>query len=396
MPYDEARDPALQPALDAIRATLRPPCGRTTSTTSHGSGPTLPDGTPIPLDPVPRVLTRAQFDPLAAALIQRARVLDAYVADVHGARRAQREGVLPPGFLDDVPYVEPSSPGRLIIVGFDVARAPDGAFVVLEDNLLTPGHAAWPAARDLLPTAGLVDPPPPDHREQYRAALLGALGPDAGILGDDPPSWELEWLAAFLDVPLLTAKDQLTVRTLWQRTAEDRLQGDLQPLKLPVLREDVTLVNRPGSGVGDDKRLGARWAELTRFFLGEDPLLAPLETHDLSEPAARDRVFGAAEDWVLKPHLGAGGRDVRLPAPGDRLPDSGRWVAQRRVPLSVHPTVDGEQLAPRPVDLRLFAVHTPDGWVVPRGGVSRFAPAADAPLVNTSQGGGVKDVWVLD
>lgn len=390
-PYDEARDAALQPVLDAIRAA-----GPATLVARAEDGPTLPDGRPIPFDPVPRVLTAAQWEPLAAGLVQRARVLEAWVDDVYGERRALQEGVVPPDLLEGVPYVEPASPGRLLDVGFDLARVADGSFVVLEENLLTPGHAAWPAARDLLPTAALVDVPPPDHRAAYREALLAALGDDAAILGDDPPSWELRWLSTFLGLPVQTVATA-SAPLLWQRTAEDRLQGDLAPLRDAVLRGDVAFLNRPGCGVGDDKRLGARWAELTAFYLDEDPLLAWPETLDLTHDAdARARVAAEAGGWVLKPAFGAGGRGVEVgPAPAS-LERPGASVAQRRVPLSVHPTVVGDALEPRPVDLRVFAVRTPSGWVVPRGGVSRYGAARDAPLVNTSGGGGVKDLWVLD
>jgi carboxylate-amine ligase len=282
-----------------------------------------------------------------------------------------------------------------------------------------------PAARELLGPWREPATAPAGVHEPFRAALAGMLAatgaePDAiAILADRGgagASWELRWLGAFLGVPVLGLADvrarrgRVQTRSggrplqgLWQRTSEDRLRsGDGRRTALGELLEDallaggVQVVNRIGCGIAD-KRLMAYADGLIRGLLGEEPRLAAPETLDLTRPEARERALSAPEGWVFKPRAGAGGRGVALGAvPRAARRDPGGWVAQRRLRLSVHPTVAGDGLDPRPVDLRAFAFRRPGGgFVVPPGGVSRYAPWAGGGIVNTSSGGGVKDVWVV-
>jgi hypothetical protein len=337
----------------------------------------------LPLDPVPRIFTAQD------------------VADIYGEQRAVAQGVVPGGVLETCPYYEPQLPPLdtgVAIVGFDVVRLPDGSFAVMEDNVLTPGHAAVPAARERLTLWRHVAPHarPVDVREATRRLLRGLVGDGGAILGDDPATWELEWLARFLDVPLVHPADLRGARRVWQRTGEDRLWDDagaLNPLGralLPRLRDrTLEVVSRPGCGVADDKALLPHVPDLIRLHLGEEPLLAQVPSGDVAEAAADP------QGWVFKPRNGAGGRGVVFDECPDDLDDE-RWVVQRAVPLSLHPTVTPDGPEARPVDLRAFAVRTADGgFEVLPGGVSRFAPSRDTPIVNTSAGGGVKDVWVL-
>src|SRR5205085_2212554 len=146
--------------------------------------------------PVPRIFSREEWARLATGLAQRARALDALVADAYGERRAVADGLLPEAALTSSPYFEPvlaaapPPPVSLGIVGFDVARREDGELVVLEDNVLTPGHAAVPAARDLLALWRHVGTSPREVHGPFRAAfagMLAATGADPGrtaILGD--------------------------------------------------------------------------------------------------------------------------------------------------------------------------------------------------------------------
>jgi uncharacterized circularly permuted ATP-grasp superfamily protein len=348
---------------------------------------------PLPLDPVPRIFTAAEWAPLAAALSQRARALDAWVADAYGARRAVAEGVVPGALLASCHYFEPQLPSLdtgVAIVGFDVVRLPDGSFRVLEDNTLTPGHAAVPAARERLTLWRHVDHPPAGVHTPARRLLTGLLdGARPAILGDPGGTWELRWLSAFLGVPLVDHPGDHDL--VWQRTGEDRLTDTaLGRMLLPRLAGgSLRVVSRPGCGVADDKALMPHVGDLIRFFCGEEPLLEDVPTAPAVEAAEEP------EDWVFKPRAGAGARGVVFGEVPENLTPGG-WVAQRRVPLSLHPTVTADGLEPRPVDLRAFAVRTPGGGyeVIP-GGVSRFASERGGAVVNTSAGGGVKDVWVL-
>lgn len=385
---------------------------------------------PLPVDPVPRVFTAPEWADLEAALIQRARLLEALLGDAYADGGERASAVLAREVVTSSVYFEPDVAGGAVadcslgIVGFDVVRTPTGEFALLEDNVLTPGHAAASAVRLLHP----LDPPLPvrDVHGATLAALGGMLGGGDGvaILSDEPferASWELRWLGTALGVPVLGYHDLLvrrsrlltrsgrSVERLWQRTSEDRLHDDqgrptpLGELLLEPLRAGtVSLVNAIGCGICDDKRTLRYTPELTRELLGEEPLLEVATTLDLAVPDERDAAMARAGELVFKPRNGAGGRGVSMP-PHDvaalerAIPaDGGGWVAQERIPLSCHPTVVAGALVPRIVDARLFAVRTATGWEVIPGGASRYPTRAATGIVNTSQGGGVKDVWVLE
>src|SRR4051812_6193583 len=255
---------------------------------------------PLPVDPIPRIFTAREWAPLAAGLEQRARLLEALM----------RLGGPPPS-----PHHEPGLPldgPPLAVVGFDVARRPDGGFALLEENVLTPGHVALPAARE---AARLWERSAPlGVAAPLREALRDALGEDAAILADDPPSWETRWLGRFLGVPVVGLDEAggRLPRTVWYRTAEDRLRDDagaLTPLGElllePLLERRVRVLNRPGAGVVEDKRLLIDAPRTLRAVLGEAPLLRVVET--VPATAAVD-----PRRYVFKPAHGAGGRDVAV------------------------------------------------------------------------------------
>lgn len=430
---DGAPRPHYAPVLEAVaragpkrlaETMTRAACDRGLSLASRSETRLLP------VDPVPRVFSRREWTQLEAGLIQRARLLAALLTDAYADGGARAAAVLPTELFSGSVYFEPdlaAGDGQrrsLGIVGFDVVRAPAGELTVLEDNVLTPGHAAASALRRLHPLE-----PPVAVRDVHVAtieALAGMLGGGDGvaILSDEPferSSWELRWLGRELGVPVLGYDDLLVrgarlvtasgraVERLWQRTSEDRLRDDggrltrLGELLLEPLRErTVSLVNDIGCGVCDDKRTLRYTPALVRALLGEEPLLPVARTLDLAIPEERAEAFSSADELVFKPRNGAGGRGISMPphdvaALKQTIPaDGSGWVAQERLSLSRHPTVAGDSLVPRIVDARLFAVMTPAGWRVIPGGASRYPTRVDTGIVNTSQGGGVKDVWVLE
>jgi uncharacterized circularly permuted ATP-grasp superfamily protein len=168
---------------------------------------------------------------------------------------------------------------------------------------------------------------------------------------------------------------------------------------------NVTIANAVGNGVADDKLLYTYVPDLIRYYLGEEPLLANVESYRLDEPGVLDWVLGRLDELVLKPVDGAGGSGIVIGPHADErtltalhakvavAPRS--WIAQRPVALSTSPVLIGEQLAPRHIDLRPFAVNDGrDVWLLP-GGLTRVALGEGALVVNSSQGGGSKDTWVL-
>ncbi len=381
----------------------------------------------LPVDPVPRVFDAEEWSRLAKGLVQRARMLEAFDADVYGSRAAIARGAVPQSVIETSPYLERTFTGQPVvrsplgIIGFDVVRLADGSFSVLEDNLLTPGHAAVWGLRNLAPLPAA--PAPVDVFGPARAALLEMLGGvDTTVIladaGGDAASWELRQLSGALGIPVV-GYEQLRsssrgvslegepVERIWQRTSEDRLHaGDGTPTALgelllaPLLAGAVSVVNPIGCGVADDKRTFRYTAAITRALLGEEPLLPIVETLDLGVAEERSAALADPSRYVFKPRNGAGGRLVAIPphnpeellrlmaVAGESL------IAQKFVTLSRHPTVVEQEFASRPVDLRVFAVRGLDGWTVLPGGVSRYPIDPGSLIVNTSQGGGVKDVWV--
>ncbi|MGY1714747.1 circularly permuted type 2 ATP-grasp protein [Geodermatophilus sp. SYSU D01106] len=393
---------------------------------------------PFTVDPVPRVLERAEWHELATGLDQRLRALEAFVADAHGPREAVRAGVLPAEVLDTNRYLAPGlpAPRRWIgMAGPDLVRGADGRLVVLEDNVRTPTLLAYAlAARDLVAPRLGVEPGPAPVREvavtAMRRMLADATGlsdPVVAVLGDGPRSavsWEIDRLGEMVGAPVvlpaeLTARgddvllpDGRRVDLLWRRTSEERLTDDdgraneLGELLLDPLRAGtVTVVNAFGTGVADDKRTFPYVEDLVRFFTGEEPLLRSQPAYDLGDPAQCREALARLPELVVKPRSGSGGHGVLI---GPRataaqlervraevLAAPGEWIAQEPVALSTHPTVVDGALAPRHVDYRPYAFCTDGGTVVLPGGFTRVSLTEGELVVNASQGGGGKDTWVV-
>lgn len=401
---------------------------------------------PFRVDPIPRILTATEWDLLERGVVQRVRALNAFLADVYGAREIVADGVLPARVLDGADHYEPqlrdsAAIVRAHVVGLDIVRDPSGRFLVLEDNTRSPSGLAYLAAARKSIDANFAPPAarrPLDDGFGMLERCLRAAGPDGA--GGDPSiailsdgeagsAWyEHRCLAAALGVPIVRAAE-LTVAggrvcaridrvlrpldVIYRRTDEDRLVdaagrptifGSL--LLEPCRKGAVAVVNGFGSGVADDKLVHAYVEDFVRFYLGEEPELGSIPTYDLGDEATLAAALGRLDELVIKPRWGFGGRGVVIcgdaePAVRDRAvaalrlhPE--RFVAQQRVLLSRHATVCGERLEPRHVDLRPFAFCVGDSIEVPPGGLTRFALEEGQLVVNSSQSGGGKDTWVLD
>ncbi len=203
------------------------------------------------------------------------------------------------------------------------------------------------------------------------------------------------------------------VDVVYRRTDEDRVtdeHGRTTPVARGLLaacrRGALTCANGFGSGIADDKLVHAYVEAMIRFYLGEAPRLRSVPTHDLGMPRIRDRALARLGELVVKPRAGSGGEGVFV---GPRASASEReavaralasrpyaFVAQETICLSRHPTVIGERLEPRHVDLRVFAFAAGDDVRVMPGGLTRVALEAGSLVVNSSREGGGKDTWVLD
>ncbi|MDX6604935.1 MAG: hypothetical protein QOF23_1444, partial [Solirubrobacterales bacterium] len=205
---------------------------------------------------------------------------------------------------------------------------------------------------------------------------------------------------------------RVQVDVLYRRLDEDRLSDRggnptaLGELLLPALESGrLRLVNAIGTGLADDKLTHAYVEEMIRFYLGEQAGLRSVPSYDLSDETVRGEVLGRLEELVVKPRDGFGGHGVTImpkAAAAERRRTTGLvrrrpegFVAQELVELSTHPTVVKGELRPRRVDLRPYVVSTAAGATVMAGGLTRYARAAGEMIVNSSQGGGSKDTWVL-
>ena len=397
----------------------------------HGAGD---DAHELAIDAVPRVFSAEEWSRLAAGVEQRVRALEAFVRDAFGPREAFRAGVVPGDLLDRCPWFEPdvrslpdSGARRIAVAGPDIVRNERGELVALEDNVRTPTLMAFAVAARRLVEQGLPGAPRPRPLDTaLRDALLDVGGEGAVvILGREPGNivwWELEQLSGLTGWPLVGIDDvaqrgeRLVLRAdgapvdvIWRRTNEDRLRGDdgrptplgrllLEPLRAGTVR----VMNAFGTGVADDKRTYPYVEALVRFFCGEEPLLRSIPTWDLSVAEPRAEALARFDELVFKPRDGAGGDGIVLAPQASRDEvaqlrakierDPTGWIAQEPVVLSTHPTVIDGRLEPRHVDLRPFVIG---GRAIP-GGLSRFAQGAGELVVNCAQGGGGKDVWVLD
>ena len=398
----------------------------------------------LALDPVPRLLTAGEWSTIEAAIRQRARALEHFAADVYFEREIVAAGVLPERVIEGSEHHEPAMrrafepPMWVSVVGFDLVRGPDGRFQVLEDQVRMPSGLSYAvAAREQLGDLPALsgDPAPVDGAFERLGAALRAAAPPAAdeptivllSTGSAAAGWyEHVRVGRELGIHVVTLADlerrggevvrregdrAERVDVVYLRTNEDRFteaEGGLtaigELLLEPCVAGRVACVNAPGSGIADDKLVHAYVEEMIRFYLGEDPLLDSVRTYDLGIDSQREAALEAPEDMVFKPRGKMGGEGVVVwsGADGDaradvvaalrRAPE--RMIAQQRVELSAHPTVISDGLEPRRIDLRPYLIRSPDGdWALP-GGLSRVALERGSLIVNSGQGGGVKDTWV--
>jgi uncharacterized circularly permuted ATP-grasp superfamily protein len=412
-----------------------------------GSGLTFGEGRPIPIDPVPRLIGAKEWERLEAGLLQRARALNAFIADAYGSQRIFDAGVVPRRLLETSEGYEPAMAGLLdpevppaMVAGLDLVRGPDGELRVLEDNLRMPSGACYSLAIREIVESDVGAPVRPSGLDGYleklgeairAAAPSGREEPFAVVLSDGPENgawYEHERVGRELGLPIVTP-DQLEssrgrlfarisrkrhqVDVVYRRLDADQItEADGSPtglgeLLLPALRSGrMRCVNAFGTGLADDKLTHAYVERMIEFYLGEGPLLRSVPSYDLGDEAARTEAMERLDELVIKPRGGFGGHGVtimpraseperkRAIAVVRRRPE--RFIAQEPVAISSHPTVRGGSLRPRRIDLRPFVVSGGGKGAVMTGGLTRFAQGAGEMIVNSSQGGGCKDTWVVE
>jgi uncharacterized circularly permuted ATP-grasp superfamily protein len=406
---------------------------------------------PFPLDIVPRVIAAHEWTEIEAGVAQRVRTLEAFLADLYGPGEAIAAGIIPrrvitssSDFMRVAAGIEPPNGVRIHVAGIDLIRDEEGRFRVLEDNVRIPSGVSYVMANrhaitTVFPEAFAT------HRirpvSEYPRLLLAALRAAAPSGITDPTVvvltpgiynsayFEHALLARTMGVELVEGRDlicaggrvkmrttagETPVDVIYRRVDDEfidpvQFRADSQ-LGLPGLVNaaragHVTIANAIGNGVADDKLVYTYVPELTRFYLGEEPILPNVPTYRLSEPDDLAYALDHLDELVLKPVDGAGGKGLVIGPKATKetlaklrqqvIRDPRGWIAQPVVMLSTVPTLIDGELKPRHVDLRPFAVN--DGnkvWVLP-GGLTRVALPEGQLVVNSSQGGGSKDTWVL-
>jgi uncharacterized circularly permuted ATP-grasp superfamily protein len=405
----------------------------------------------IPFDPIPRLIDAAEWQVIERGLDQRVRALNLFIRDVYHDRRILKDRVVPAELVFGASGYRRQCVGLRVprdvyihVSGIDLIRDADGRFLVLEDNCRTPSGVSYvlknrQVMKEVFPL--LFERYNVRPVDDYTDNLLAVLRSIAPAACDDPfvvvlspgiynsAYYEHSFLARQMGVELVEGRD-LVCRNevVYMRTTEGEQRVDVVYRRVdddfldPVhFRPDsfvgcpgilnaaragnVTIANAVGNGVADDKLAYTYVPEMIRYYLGEEPILPNVHTYRLEDPDQLAYVLGRMDRLVLKPVSGSGGygiiigyqaSDEDLAVAREALLANPRdWIAQEVVPLSTAPTSVGDHLAPRHLDLRPFAVN--DGekiWVVP-GGLTRVALPEGGLVVNSSQGGGSKDTWIV-
>ncbi|WP_408834963.1 circularly permuted type 2 ATP-grasp protein [Acidocella sp.] len=404
----------------------------------------------LPFDCIPRVLTHGEWDLLERACKQRVAALNLFLGDVYGKHRIIKDGVIPADLVFNNSNYRPEMQDFPVphgtyahICGIDIIRDEFGDFRVLEDNARTPSgvsyvienrHLMLRTFPDLM--AGIKLMPVDDYGRRLRAAMSeiapgGHGDPQVVLLSPgiyNSAYFEHVFLAREMGVPLVVGADLVVenervfmrttaglkpVHTIYRRLNDDYLDPavfkadsmlGVRGLIGAWRAGNVAIANAVGTGVADDKAVYAYMPRIIKYYLGEEPLIKNVDTHICREAEGLQYTLDNLDKLVTKPVGESGGYGITIGPRASKeeleasraaiLADPGNWISQPMIGLSVGPTLAEEGIGPRHLDLRPFIITGRESWVLP-GGLSRVAMKRGSLIVNSSQGGGSKDTWVL-
>jgi uncharacterized circularly permuted ATP-grasp superfamily protein len=404
----------------------------------------------LPFDLIPRVITPDEWQQIERGVIQRVRTLNMFLHDIYHGRKVLADRIVPkelvlanagfcPTMVDfDVPFNT-----YVHVCGVDIVRDDSGRLMVLEDNARTPSGVAYVVENrhmtlrvlsDVM--AGLHVRSVDDYGLRLHHALTeiapqGITDPQVVLLSPgifNSAYFEHVFLAREMGIPLVEGQDLVVdnhrvfmrttaglapVHTIYRRLNDDFLdpavfrpdsQLGVRGLIEAWRRGNVAIANAVGTGVADDKAVYAYMPRLIRYYLSEEPILSNVDTRICAEPDALAYTLDHLSELVVKPVAESGGYGLLIGPHASRAQleefrarlqaDPSNYISQPTLKLSVSPTLTENGVEPRHVDLRPFAVTGRDTWVLP-GGLTRVALRAGTLVVNSSQGGGSKDTWVL-
>jgi len=409
----------------------------------------------LPFDAIPRVLPPEEWDQIERGVKQRVTAINLLLADLYNSQHILKDGIVPADLILGNANWRPQMCGVKIphnayvnICGTDIIRDEKGTFRVLEDNARTPSgvsyvienrHMMLRSFPDLVDEIGLRSV------EDYGMHLVGAMreiapststgerqDPEIVLLSPgtyNSAYFEHVFLAREMGVPLVEGRDLVVEdNRVWMRTTAGlarvdviyrRINDDfLDPeafrpdsmlgvkgLMRAYFAGNVALANAIGTGVADDKAVYAYMPRIIRYYLDQDAILENVETNICREAPALRYTLDHLDELVVKPVGEAGGYGITIGPRASRveidecrtklIADPANYISQPCISLSVSPTLIDGAVEPRHVDLRPFAITGKDTWVLP-GGLTRVALRRGSLVVNSSQGGGSKDTWVLE
>lgn len=407
----------------------------------------------IPFDLIPRIIAQREWAKLSKGIEQRVRGINAFLHDIYHRQEILRAGVVPveliaqnEAFLPQMIGVSPPGGIYTHIVGTDIVRTGEDDFFVLEDNARTPSGVSYMLENretmlQMFPElfSQIKVQPVSDYPKNLRRSLAACAPrncngkPTVAVLTPgihNSAYFEHSFLADQMGVELVEGHDlqvvdgRIAMRTtegyqvidvLYRRVDDDFLDplnfNPVSMLGVPGIMDvyragNITIANAPGTGIADDKAIYSYMPDIIEFYTGEKAILKNVETYRCSDPDSLKYVLDNLSELVVKEVHGSGGYGmlvgpaaskkelVAFAAKLRRTPAN--YIAQPTLALSTVPIFTKKGLAPRHVDLRPFALVSPNEMNITPGGLTRVALKAGSLVVNSSQGGGTKDTWVLE
>ncbi len=405
----------------------------------------------IPFDIIPRIIAASEWKQIEAGCKQRITALNAFLHDIYHDQAIMKADIVPASYVYASGCYEPWMMGIELdkpiyshISGIDLIRDETGRFCVLEDNLRTPSGVSYMLeSRNISETllADIFSDTPimgiSDYPSRLKACLASSTSkydPQVVILTPgrfNSAYYEHAFLAHEMNVPLVHGYDlvvedskvymqgirgKVQVDVIYRRIDDpyidplafksDSILG-VSGLMSAYRAGNVVIVNAPGTGVADDKSLYPFVPDMIKFYLNEEPILPNIETYQCRKPDDLKYVLDNLDKLVVKETQGSGGYGMLIGPTSTKkeieeyrlrlLENPAGFIAQPTISLSTNPTAVSDGIAPRHIDLRPFILSHGDGTVdIVPGGLTRVAMVEGSLVVNSSQGGGIKDTWIID
>lgn len=405
----------------------------------------------FPFDVVPRIIKADEWSQIEKGIKQRLKALNVFLKDIYHQQFIIKDGIIPakliyscPNFLREMVNVDVPYDIYTHISGVDLIRDYDGQFYVLEDNLRTPSGVSYMLENrsityrifpDLIPKNNVL--PVKDYPDQLLKNLLGLSNrqisnPTVVLLTPgmfNSAYFEHTTLARLMGIELVEGRDLVVenhhvymkttkglekVDVIYRRVDDEFIDPLVfrpdSMLGVPGLywayrKGNVAIVNAMGNGVADDKAVYSYVPDMIKYYLNEEPILKNVPTYQLADPENRKMVFEKMDKMVIKKTNESGGYGMLIGNSATEKEmddfkiaiekDPRNFIAQPIINLSSAPCYINGELQPRRVDLRPYALYGPEGIEIVPGGLTRVALREGSLVVNSSQGGGSKDTWVL-